>query len=98
MANVPLPFNALFIAATLSKNERTRFPQYIAASYVKWIELAGGRVVPIPYNGTTDEMDTIFSRINGLLLPGGGAEVSAGATYIVKKAIQAVRTLWCGKE
>jgi gamma-glutamyl hydrolase len=68
--------------------------QYIAASYVKWIELAGGRVVPIPYNGTNDEMDKIFNNINGLLLPGGGAEVSAGATYIVKKAIQAVCCPW----
>jgi hypothetical protein len=27
---------------------------YIAASYVKWIEAAGARVVPIPYNLPSD--------------------------------------------
>ena len=64
--------------------------QYIAASYVKWIESAGGRVVPIPYNGTNEEMDKIFEHINGLLLPGGGAAVSTAAAYIVNKAIDAV--------
>ena len=47
---------------------------YIAASYVKWIESAGGRVVPIPYNiPTVEELDTLLSKINGVLMPGGDA-------------------------
>lgn len=37
----------------------------------------------------------MFNNINGLLLPGGGAEVSAAASYIVNKAIDAVcRIRW----
>jgi gamma-glutamyl hydrolase len=47
---------------------------YIAASYVKYIEGAGGRVVAIPYRASHEVLQQLFSQINGLLLPGGGME------------------------
>jgi len=47
----------------------------IAASYIKFIELAGGRVVPIPYDADTATLDKIFNGINGILFPGGGTEI-----------------------
>ncbi|KAI1301271.1 Gamma-glutamyl hydrolase [Halotydeus destructor] len=45
---------------------------YIAASYVKYIESAGGRVVPILVSQDGDYYRQLFRNINGLLLPGGG--------------------------
>jgi gamma-glutamyl hydrolase len=68
---------------------------YIAASYVKWIEAAGARVVPILYDLPKPEMRRRFMAINGLLLPGGGANLSPGhpffdaAHYLVDLALDA---------
>lgn len=55
-----------------------RFSQgisYIAASYVKFVEAAGARVVPIRINRTEEEYAKIFNSINGLLLPGGDVDI-----------------------
>jgi gamma-glutamyl hydrolase len=65
---------------------------YIAASYVKWIESAGARVVPIPHNADTDTLDALLSSINGVVFPGGGADIDNTpiwftAQYIVAKVI-----------
>ncbi|XP_041837433.1 zgc:171566 [Melanotaenia boesemani] len=48
---------------------------YIAASYVKYMESAGARVVPIRINRTEEEYVKIFHSINGLLLPGGDVDL-----------------------
>ncbi len=45
---------------------------YIAASYIKFVEMAGGQVVPIFYKSTEAELKTLLSQINGVLFPGGG--------------------------
>jgi len=49
---------------------------YIAASYVKFLESAGARVVPIHYDSSDSELRAIFGSINGVLFPGGGADLS----------------------
>jgi hypothetical protein len=43
----------------------------IAASYIRYIESSGGRVVAIPYNLDNSEFERIYQNINGLLIPGG---------------------------
>jgi gamma-glutamyl hydrolase len=48
---------------------------YIAASYVKYLEAAGARVVPIFDNWTISEIDYAFDQIDGVLFPGGDADV-----------------------
>lgn len=48
---------------------------YIAASYVKYLESAGARVVPVMINKTEEEYTTLFKSINGILFPGGGASI-----------------------
>lgn len=63
--------------------------EYIAASYVKWVEAAGGRAVPIPYNATIPVLDALFERINGLLLPGGGNPLPEAAVYMIERALVA---------
>ncbi|XP_042255871.1 gamma-glutamyl hydrolase [Thunnus thynnus] len=48
---------------------------YIAASYVKYLESAGARVVPVLINQTLEEYKTLFNSINGILYPGGGVSI-----------------------
>lgn len=48
---------------------------YIAASYVKWVEGAGARAVPLFYERWDQTaMLKMLHSVNGVLLPGGGAE------------------------
>lgn len=54
---------------------------YIAASYIKWVEAAGARVIPIMYDMTEQELQDRFATINGLLLPGGGADLRPGHMF-----------------
>ncbi|XP_053104515.1 gamma-glutamyl hydrolase [Hemicordylus capensis] len=67
---------------------------YIAASYVKFLESAGARVVPVRLNHSDHEYDKIFHSINGILYPGGGvslktSEFSRVAKIFYNKAIEA---------
>ena len=48
---------------------------YIASSYVKSLEAAGARVLPLKYDWEDDKIQEVFEGINGLFLPGGGAEL-----------------------
>ncbi|XP_063307433.1 gamma-glutamyl hydrolase-like [Pelobates fuscus] len=48
---------------------------YIAASYVKTLESAGARVIPIKISLPEEEYVKIFNSINGILLPGGGVDL-----------------------
>ncbi|TMS03312.1 Gamma-glutamyl hydrolase [Larimichthys crocea] len=50
---------------------------YIPASYVKYIESGGSRVMPIRLTLTTSEYENIFRQINGLLLIGGAVDLEA---------------------
>lgn len=68
---------------------------YIAASYIKWVEAAGARVIPIYYDDSPEDVRHIFSIVNGVLIPGGGATLSPGhmfydtASLLVDLAIEA---------
>ncbi|KAF8771920.1 Gamma-glutamyl hydrolase like protein [Argiope bruennichi] len=44
---------------------------YVLASYVKFLEAAGARVVPIWIYKSRDYYEEILSKINGVLFPGG---------------------------
>jgi len=66
----------------------------IAASYVKFIESAGARVVPVFHSQTQEELKAVFQNINGLLFPGGGADLDHtklydSAAYLYNLALQA---------
>ncbi|XP_052861337.1 gamma-glutamyl hydrolase A-like isoform X1 [Anopheles cruzii] len=47
------------------------YDSYIAASYVKFVEGAGARVVPIWINQPPEYYEEIMGNLNGVLLPGG---------------------------
>jgi len=69
--------------------------QYIDASYVKWMESAGARVVPVFYNSSQDELNRLFSSINALLFTGGLQTLQKGlafydsAKYLFELAVSA---------
>ncbi|XP_010358670.1 gamma-glutamyl hydrolase [Rhinopithecus roxellana] len=48
---------------------------YIAASYVKYLESAGARVVPVRLDLTEKDYETLFKSINGILFPGGSVDL-----------------------
>lgn len=54
---------------------------YIAASYVKFLEMAGAQVVPIFYKSTEAELKNQLSQINGVLFPGGGMALNIKNTF-----------------
>ena len=56
---------------------------YIAASYVKFVEMGGARAVPVFHNGSSGDLAAQFSSINGLILPGGGSDVAKGSSLRV---------------
>merc|ERR1712180_300983 len=54
---------------------------YLAASYVKYFESSGARVVLIPHHYTEAKVKEIFGYVNGFLLPGGGIKFFTSAYY-----------------
>uniref|UniRef100_UPI00358ECE65 gamma-glutamyl hydrolase-like n=1 Tax=Myxine glutinosa TaxID=7769 RepID=UPI00358ECE65 len=67
---------------------------YIVASYVKFLESAGARVVPIRVNRSEAEYERLFYSINSLLLPGGcvdlqDSEYARAAKFLYHLAIKA---------
>ena len=54
---------------------------YIAASYVKYIESAGARVVPVLINQPEEYYRIIFNSTNGILMPGGIRSTSDSGVY-----------------
>jgi len=53
---------------------------YLVASYVKWVEAAGARVVPVPWDAPSSLLSEYFSHTNGMLFPGGGTPLH-NSTY-----------------
>ncbi|PSN39422.1 hypothetical protein C0J52_12361 [Blattella germanica] len=54
---------------------------YIAASYVKFVEGSGARVVPIMINQSRSYYEDIVNHVNGILLPGGGVYFNVTGGY-----------------
>lgn len=55
--------------------------EYIAASYVKFVETAGARVVAVRFNQSKAHLKEIFSKLNGILLPGGDNPIKPGTAF-----------------
>lgn len=51
-------------------NTSTSKSSYIAASYVKFIEMSGAQVVPIYSFADTTQVLALLKKINGVLFPG----------------------------
>ncbi|XP_030205154.1 gamma-glutamyl hydrolase [Gadus morhua] len=59
--------------------ETSRLPpnmtSYLAASYVKYVESAGGRVVPITIYQSLEHYTSLFNSLNGVIFPGGASNL-----------------------
>jgi gamma-glutamyl hydrolase len=66
---------------------------YVAASYVKFIQMSGAQVIPIFAYSDRSYLDDLLPKINGVLFPGGDAEINISnkwtqnADYILKYAM-----------
>ena len=72
--------------------------EMIDTIYIRWIEQAGGRTVPISHNNTPSYLDKMFKSINGFYITGGGnklvkygelTDYALTVKYILNKAIEA---------
>ena len=54
---------------------------YIASSYVKYVEMFAAQVVPILPNRPEEYYDYLLTRLNGVLLPGGDVSLYSGSYY-----------------
>ncbi|CAG9315880.1 unnamed protein product [Blepharisma stoltei] len=64
-------------------NWNTTATTYIAASYVKYVEMGGARVVPLRSDHSYEELNYLFTRLNGILFTGGTANLFDNSTYPV---------------
>lgn len=67
---------------------------YIAASYIKYIQMSGAQVIPIFAYSKRSYFDDLLPRINGVLFPGGDSDIdisnkwTQNADYILKYGIE----------
>eukprot|EP00798_Chlamydomonas_sp_ICE-L_P027707 gene27707-7350_t len=56
---------------------------WLAAGFVKWLESAGARPVPIRFYASDGELARLFKSINGLVFPGGLTWLWLDAPYVI---------------
>ena len=49
------------------------FSSYFVASYVKWLEAGGARVVPLLFDAPASATQALLAQLNGVLITGGAA-------------------------
>lgn len=59
-----------------------KYDSFVAASYVKWVESGGARVVPIWIGKDQNYYQAILSKVNGVLLPGGNSDKKFKGGYV----------------
>jgi gamma-glutamyl hydrolase len=80
--------NQLPIIGILTQpTEMPSFSEYIAASYVKFVESAGARVVPIHYNRSKENLRKQLRGVNGLFFPGGDQLMKPGSPFFDASAV-----------
>lgn len=64
-----------------TRPEWKKYKSLISASYVKFLESSGARVVPLWINKTRSYYENIMRQINGVLFPGGSADFKTKNGY-----------------
>ncbi|CAL1536870.1 unnamed protein product [Lymnaea stagnalis] len=55
--------------------------EFIQTSYVSFLEMAGAHVVPVRGKQPKQYYEQLFKNINGVLFPGGAADINTGPYY-----------------
>ena len=63
------------------------YTYYVMSSFVKFLEGAGARIVPLVPTMTASEVDVALSKINGVFLPGGDGDYYDFAKMLYQKII-----------
>jgi len=84
---VGIPTMSITDELLLKKVSKLKDRKYIAASYVKFIEMAGARAVPIPTNINDTVLQHVFKSVNGLLFPGGETNLVDSGYYKLTKRL-----------
>ncbi|GIQ86499.1 peptidase C26, gamma-glutamyl hydrolase [Kipferlia bialata] len=87
---------------TLSDDDAQPELSSFPASYVKWLEGAGARVIPLYYSMPFEEMHTILDQLDGVLFTGGTQLISfhpinpfsAAGQYVFNYAMDNNMPLW----
>ncbi|XP_046853312.1 gamma-glutamyl hydrolase-like [Xenia sp. Carnegie-2017] len=80
------PIIGILAQSTEGENFQKFGSSYISASYIKYIESSGARVVPVRNDLNENETEELFRSINGVLFPGGGVDlVTSGYARIGKQ-------------
>ncbi|XP_027426421.1 gamma-glutamyl hydrolase [Zalophus californianus] len=79
------PIIGVLMQKCRNKDMRSLGKYYIAASYVKYLESAGARVVPVRPDLTDEEYEKLFQSINGILFPGGSADLKESGYALTAK-------------
>jgi gamma-glutamyl hydrolase len=66
--------------------------EFIASSYIKWLELGGARTVRVPFDASHETIDITIANTNGLLFMGGAPSLPESAIYYYSQALQADAT------
>jgi len=67
---------------------------YVPASYVDWVSLAGARPVVIPWDIPEHELKALMKRTNGLLLPGGPQDLDQTQPYYERVKAYYCKVKW----
>ena len=54
---------------------------YLPASYVKWLESGGARVVPILADDSFENVESLIQEVNGVLITGGSADFNSKSIW-----------------
>lgn len=85
-SNSTKPIIGILMQKCRSNEMKSLGKYYIAASYVKYLESAGARVVPIRLDLTNKEYKKLFQSLNGVLYPGGSVSLmKSGYALVAKK-------------
>lgn len=82
------------ISEALDRLYPGKYDTYVPASYVKWVESGGARVVPIWTGRKKDYYKNLMLKLNGVLFPGGNVDkkekggYAEAANYIVDIAVE----------
>ena len=72
------------------KNQEIK--SYLSDSYVKWIEMSGAKVVPIPYSWSKNKILSTVSQLNGVVFPGGSVDRVKSKAFL--KYIDSFKTIF----
>lgn len=56
---------------------------FINVNYVKWLEAAGAEIVPIHAWFSDSELDSVLSKVNGILLQGGSTYLGLDSPFVI---------------